>query len=66
MTLKEKLLSFLFLLLLFIGIILLGNNLLNRFTVLEPKEGGILRLGTIGRPVYINLFFLNPMIVKKT
>jgi peptide/nickel transport system substrate-binding protein len=54
LTLKEKLLSFLFLLLLFIGIILLGNNLLNRFTVLEPKEGGILRLGTIGRPVYIN------------
>ncbi|MFA5360651.1 MAG: ABC transporter substrate-binding protein [Candidatus Paceibacterota bacterium] len=54
LTGNERLLSFLFFLLLIIGLILLTNNLLDKFTNLEPKEGGILRLGTVGRPVFIN------------
>ncbi|MDD5760495.1 MAG: ABC transporter substrate-binding protein [Candidatus Pacebacteria bacterium] len=54
LTPKERLFSSIFFLLLIAGLILLTNNLLNKFTTLEPKEGGILRLGTIGRPAYIN------------
>jgi len=54
LTFKERLFSFLFLLIFLIGLILLINNLLNQISVFEPKEGGVLRLGTIGHPSYIN------------
>jgi len=51
---KEKALSFLFLFLLLAGIFLLIFNFVCRFTTLEPQKGGVLRLGVIGRPSYIN------------
>jgi len=51
---KEKALSFLFLFLLLTGIFLLIFNFVCRFTTLEPQKGGVLRLGVIGRPSYIN------------
>jgi peptide/nickel transport system substrate-binding protein len=54
LSLKERFLSFLFLFLFIIGLILLGSNLISKFTILEPREGGILRLGTVGRLSYIN------------
>ena len=51
---KEKTLSFLFLSFLLAGIFLLSFNFICKFTTLEPEEGGILRLGVIGRPSYVN------------
>lgn len=54
LSLKERFLSFLFLFIFIIGLILLGSNLISKYTVLEPREGGILRLGTVGRLSYIN------------
>lgn len=54
LTLKKKVLSLLFLCLLFAGIFLLIFNFICKFTILEPQKGGTLRLGIIGRPSYIN------------
>lgn len=54
LPLKERFLSFLFLFIFIVGLVLLGFNLISRFTVLEPREGGTLHLGTIGRLSYIN------------
>ncbi len=51
---KEKILSFLFLCFLLAGIFLLSFNFICKFTTLEPQKGGILRLGVIGRPSYVN------------
>lgn len=54
LPLKKKTLGFLFLCFLLTGIFLLGFNFIYKFTTLEPKEGGTLRFGIIGRPSYIN------------
>jgi peptide/nickel transport system substrate-binding protein len=54
LPLKKKTLGFLFLCFLLTGIFLLIFNFIGRFTSLEPQKGGILRLGIIGRPSYIN------------
>jgi len=54
LPLKKKTLGFLFLCFLLTGIFLLIFNFICRFTALEPQKGGILRLGIIGRPSYIN------------
>jgi peptide/nickel transport system substrate-binding protein len=54
LPLKERFLSFLFLFIFIIGLTLLGSNIISKFTILEPREGGVLRLGTIGRLSYIN------------
>ena len=51
---KKKILSFLFLSFLLAGIFLLSFNFICKFTTLEPEKGGILRLGVIGRPSYVN------------
>ena len=51
---KKKILSFLFLSFLLAGIFLLSFNFIYKFTTLEPQKGGILRLGVIGRPSYVN------------
>ena len=36
------------------GIFLLSFNFICKFTTLEPEKGGVLRLGVIGRPSYVN------------
>jgi len=54
LPLKEKTLSFLFLSFLLAGIFLLSFNFICKFTTLEPEKGGVLRLGVIGRPSYVN------------
>ena len=51
---KKKILSFLFLSFLLAGIFLLSFNFICKFTTLEPEKGGILSLGVIGRPSYVN------------
>ena len=51
---KKKILSFLFLSFLLAGIFLLSFNFICKFTTLEPEKGGVLRLGVIGRPSYVN------------
>jgi len=51
---KKKILGFLFLCFLLIGIFILIFNLICKFTTLEPQKGGELRFGIIGRPSYIN------------
>ena len=57
LTLKERLFSVLFLIIFLIGVVFLVVNLLDRVTIKEPKEGGILRMGTIGYPSYLNPIF---------
>ena len=54
LPLKKKTLGLLFLCFLVAGIFLLIFNFIGRFTALEPQKGGVLRLGIIGRPSYIN------------
>jgi peptide/nickel transport system substrate-binding protein len=54
LPLKKKALSFLFLCFLLVGIFLLSFNFIYKFTTLEPKQGGTLRLGAIGQPSYVN------------
>lgn len=51
---KEKLLSFLFLSSVIIGVFLLTSNFFYKLTELKPKPGGVLRFGVIGQPSYIN------------
>ena len=51
---KKKTLGFLFLCFLLTGIFLLIFNFICRFTTLKPEKGGILHLGIVGRPSYIN------------
>lgn len=57
LTLKERLFSILFLIIFLIGITFLVINLLDQITIQEPREGGILRMGTIGHPSYLNPIF---------
>jgi len=54
LSLREKILGFLFLSFLLAGISLLILSCIPKFTVVEPQKGGVLRLGIIGRPSYIN------------
>jgi len=51
---RRKILIIIFLSLLIIGLVLSVSNIYQKFTVIQPKEGGTLKLGIIGHPLYIN------------